>query len=76
MKDFVYDNDDDFYDVLTYEALSSALYSCNFDVIKPCFEKIVFILRNIERVNDNINDNNFCLLLNAQFDLELFKFLF
>ena len=69
--------EDNVYEILNYNALAAALFTSNFDVIKPCLKKIIFILRNIENVNHvGCMNYEFLLLANSLFDLDLFKFLF
>lgn len=67
LKNYAID-EDNLYDKLNYKGLSIALFTVNFDVLKFCLPKIVYILRNIE--------NTDCLLENCIFDFEMFKFLF
>ena len=66
-------DEDNIYEILNYNALATALFVSNFDVIKPCLKKICFIMKNAENVNLTNYTNDSLLLANSHFDFYLFK---
>lgn len=70
------EEEDNSYNCLNYESLLSAVYSFNFPIEKRFLSKIVFITRKIEHVNDKDFNYNDSFLLNSEYDLDLFKFLY
>lgn len=75
LKNYAID-EDNLYDKLNYKGLSIALFTVNFDVLKFCLPKIVYILRNIENTDKIFYNSSTRLLENCIFDFEMFKFLF
>lgn len=75
LKDFA-KNEDNSYEILNSNSLSQAIFSSNFEVIKQCLRKIVFLSRNYEQLNRTDFMNNISFLPYSNLDFELFKFLY
>lgn len=69
------DDEDDLYQILNSDYLKNAIYSFNFEIIKSCLQKIVFILNKIE-LNIDLNYKYDSFLKSSKFDVELFKFFY
>lgn len=74
MKDFE-KNDSFVYEMLNFDCLLNSIFSSNFEVMKECLRKIVYIVRNYDNSN-KVASNQHRLLNTPIFDFELFKFLY
>ena len=83
LSDFVYEekevsnDENECYKYLNYESLIVASESHNYKIILNCLEKIVFIAKNYELVEDDddyVNESSF--LDSLEFDFDLFKFIY
>lgn len=69
------DEDDDSYQILNSDYLKNAVFSFNFEIIKSCLHKIVYIVNHIElNINSDFKYDSF--LKSSRFDIELFKFIY
>ena len=77
----LFNDDDNLYNLLTYDDLYYALNAYNYSVIKKCLTRICFIVRQIELENSTSLDFNFDfynrtpLLVSAGYQFDLFKFI-
>ena len=69
------EEEDNYYQILNSDNLKNAIFAFNFDIIKSCLHKIVFIVNNIE-LNFDLNFKYDSFLKSSKFDIELFKFLY
>lgn len=68
LKSFV-DDENNYFQNLNYTNIGSAIFALNLDIIKSCFPKIIYILKNIKMEPED----EMSFFINSYYELDLFK---